>query len=431
MSSKQKTVGDSKQLFPSNGILEVAHGREIGFQAQINGATTQDRDVKLIWSKADTTDLSWQDPRLFGRAIFFELGRTDVPQPSAAIAVPTLTPTEGPIAIPDLVSVNQAGYTTAGVKIASVAMEVQEPQDWNLINSSGETVMSGKTTLFGKDATSGDFLQLIDFSAYTTPGSDYKIVSNGLESVLFDITNDIYARLKKDAAAYFYHNRSGTPIDAEYVGEQWARAAGHLTDNAVTCYKGKDADGNDWPGCDYTLDVSGGWYDAGDFGKYVVNGGISAWTLMDLYEQMPDAFPDGSLSIPEQANGVPDLLDEARWEMEFLLSMQVPEGEQLAGMVHHKMHDESWATMPMVPPREVNNDNANEIAGTGRYLYPPSTAATLNLAATGAVCARIWGEIDPEFSQKCLSAAEIAWEAAVANPQIYRGQQSGAGWREL
>lgn len=409
------------------GILEITHGREIGFQAQINGASVQDRNVKLIWSKADTADQSWQTPALFGRAIFFELGRQDIPQPSVVKALPTTTPTTSPVAIPEMVSVNQSGYLSSAVKIASVAVEADQPQEWNLVDSTGTVVMSGETVLFGADEDSGDFLQIIDFSAYTATGNGFRILSNGLESVPFEISDDIFARLKKDAAAYFYHNRSGIPIEARFVGEAWARPAGHLTDADVSCYKGQDADGNDWPGCDYSLDVSGGWYDAGDFGKYVVNGGISAWTLMDLYEQMPDAFPDGSLAIPESSNGVPDILDEARWEMEFLLAMQVPQGQPLAGMAHHKIHDESWAGMPMVPPTEVENDNANKIAGSGRYLFPPSTAATLNLAATGAACARIWEDFDPVFSKRCLQAAETAWNAAIANPQLFAGNTPGQG----
>lgn len=412
---------------PLEGILDVTHGREIGFQAQINGASQQDRNVKLIWSKMDTSDQSWQVPAVFGRAIFFELGRDDIPQPSLVQALPTAIPTAAPVVIPSMVSVNQSGYPTDGIKIASVAIEAKEPQEWTLLDGEGKVVMAGKTLLFGEDKASGDFLQIIDFTSFKTIGSGYRISSNGLESVPFDIRDDIYTQLKKEAAAYFYHNRSGTPIEAEFVGEAWARPAGHLTDDNVTCFKGKDADGNDWPGCDYTLDVSGGWYDAGDFGKYVVNGGISAWTLMDLYEQMPDAFPDGSLAIPESSNDIPDILDEARWEMEFLLSMQVPEGEDLAGMAHHKIHDESWAGMPMIPPGEVDNDNAHAIAGTGRYLFPPSTAATLNLAATGAVCARVWKNIDPIFAKECLSAAENAWDAANANPGLYAGNTPGQG----
>lgn len=412
---------------PLEGLVTPAHGLEVGFQAQMNGATTQDRDVKLIWSNEDTTDQSWQTPALFGRAIFFELGRTDIPQPSVRAALPTPVPTAGPEVIPPSINVNQVGYFPAGEKIAFVANDSTAPIDWSLLDGSGAEVLKGKTLVKGLDELSGDFLHTIDFSSFSTAGTGYKLKAGELESPAFNIKADLYATLKRDALAYFYLNRSGIALDPQYAGEQWSRPAGHLSDKAVTCFKGTDSVGNTWPGCNYTLNAAGGWYDAGDFGKYVVNGGISAWTLMDLYEQLPAAFADGSQNIPEKANGVPDILDEARWEMEFLLAMQVPEGQPLAGMAHHKMHDESWAPMPMIPPTEVDNDNENVKPGTGRYLYAPSTAATLNLAATAAQCARIWKDIDNHFALRCLDSAEKAWKAALAHPEIYAGNAPGNG----
>ena len=414
---------------PLKGLLTPSHGLEVGFQAQLNGASTLDRDVKLIWSKSDTTDGSWQYPRLFGRAIFFQIGRTDIPQSSQvlAMATDTLIPSPTPVIIPAQISVNQTGYFPTGEKIASLAMESVNPTDWSLLNNKGEVVQSGKTIIKGLDAASGDFIQIIDFSTYQAEGSGYRISAAGLESVPFSISGDIYGGLKKDAMAYFYNNRSGIPIETKFVGEALARLAGHLSDKSVTCYKGTDADGKTWPGCSYSLDVSGGWYDAGDFGKYVVNGGISAWTMMNLYERFPNAFPDGSLKIPEQNNGISDLLDEARWEMEFLLSMQVPQGQPQAGMAFHKIHDLAWAPIPMVPPTQVDNNSDFSKIGIGRYLYPPSTAATLNLAATGAQCARIWKSIDNPFSERCLKAAEIAWQAALDNPNLFAGNTPGTG----
>ena len=412
---------------PLEELLTPAHGLEIGFQAQMNGATAQDRDVKLIWSNRDTSDQSWQDPVLFGRAIFYKLGSTDIPQPAVRAPLPTAEPAAGPEVIPPLISVNQLGYFPAGAKTAYLADASTDPLDWSLLDAGGAEMLKGKTVIDGLDELSGDFLHRIDFSAFTTPASGYILSAAGLQSSPFEISADLYADLKKDALAYFYLNRSGIALDPQYAGEEWSRPAGHLTDNAVTCFKGTDSAGNTWPGCDYTLNVSGGWYDAGDFGKYVVNGGISAWTLMDLYEQLPAAFADGAQSVPENGNGIPDILDEARWELEFLLSMQVPEGQALAGMAHHKMHDESWAAMPMVPPSEVDNDNENAKAGVGRYLYAPSTAATLNLAAVSAQCARIWKDLDGAFAARCLTAAEKAWQAALAHPEVFAGNAPGSG----
>ena len=137
-------------------------------------------------------------------------------------------------------------------------------------------------------------------------------------------------------------------------------SAPNLGDDAVPCQPAEVSlpiYGEPWT-CDYTLDVVGGWYDAGDHGKYVVNGGISVYQLLNTYERPlttgarsadPGALDDGTLAVPERGNGVPDMLDEARWELEWMLTMQVPAGEPLAGMVHHKIHDNAWTGLPLDP----------------------------------------------------------------------------------
>jgi endoglucanase len=161
--------------------------------------------------------------------------------------------------------------------------------------------------------------------------------------------------------------------------------------------------------------VKGGWYDAGDQGKYVVNGGITVWTLLNWYERTKllgktiGDYGDGKLSIPEQKNKRNDLLDEVRWELEMLMKMQAPAGEKLSGMVHHKLHNEKWSAIPTAP-------DADNIP---RYLKPPSTAATLNLAAVGAQCARLYKDEDATFAGKCQASAERAWAAAEKNPNLY------------
>jgi endoglucanase len=395
------------------GVTPV-HGLEIGFQTQANGATTQDRDAKLIWSLADTGDTSWQNPSLFGSGLFFEVGSTDIPLPSERAPEPEPEPVmpAGPT-----VRTNQLGYFTTGPKIAVHVADQGMSASWELVNTAtSETVLTGTTSAAIWDEASGDFVQQIDFSEWAEPG-EYILSIGSDESAPFTIGNDIYSQLAVDALRYFYLTRSGIELTSDLAGD-WARPAGHLSDANVTCYSGVDPQGVEWPGCDYSIDGSGGWYDAGDYGKYVVNGGITVWTLLDLYERFPQAFPDGSANIPESGNGVPDILDEARWEMEWMLRMQVPEGDPLAGMAFHKLHDISWAGMPVLPPTETEIE---------RFVYPPSTAATLNLAATAAQCARVWADIDPEFSAQCLTAAQTAWEAALANPNLYAGNVPGGG----
>jgi endoglucanase len=171
------------------------------------------------------------------------------------------------------------------------------------------------------------------------------------------------------------------------------------------------------------LDVTGGWYDAGDYGKYVVNGGISVWTLMNFYERAialggdTKAFGDLKDLLPESGNKVPDILDEARWEMNFLLAMQVPAGKPQAGLVHHKMHDVDWTALGIAP-------HESKIK---RELRPVSTAATLNLAATAAQAARLFKPFDAAFADRCLKAAEIAYEAAKANPKLFADPRDTKG----
>jgi len=314
------------------------------------------------------------------------------------------------------VLVNQVGYLPAFPKIATVRSAASTPLDWALLDAAGKKVAAGKTAVFGPDAASGDTVHLADFSAFRTPGDGYRLAVGKDLSAPFAIRADVYAKLKYDALALFYQNRSGIPIAMPYAGDRrYVRPAGHAWDAKVGC--------QDKQVCDYELDVTGGWYDAGDHGKYVVNGGITVWTLLSQWERArvlgksAADFGDGKMNIPENENGAPDLLDEVRWELEFLLRMQVPAGKKLAGMAHHKIHDEKWTGLGVAP----NEDPMN------RWLHRPSTAATLNLAAVGAQAARVWKELDPPFAARCLAAAERAWAAAKAHPALYAPPEDNVG----
>jgi len=305
------------------------------------------------------------------------------------------------------VRVNQVGYLPNVAKHATYKTASKTPLEWQLVDADGAVVNKGQTKYYGEDPAAGDHVHIIDFSAANKPGKGYKLKVGQDESYPFDIGPNVYTQLKYDALAYFYHNRSGIPIQMPYAGdEKWTRPAGHPGDKQVACAPGT---------CNYSLDVSGGWYDAGDHGKYVVNGGISLWTLFNQYERAKYLgstvadFGDGKLKVPEKGNGIPDILDEARWELEFMMRMQVPAGQPLAGMVHHKIHSEKWTDIPTLPHEDQ----------VKRYLRPPSTAATLNLAATAAQGARIFKPLDKAFAAKCLKAAQTAWAAAVKNPAVY------------
>ncbi len=396
------------------------HGLEAGFQAQANGATKLDRDVKLIWSNADLADNSWQNPNLFGRVLFFEIGQTQIPIPSVQKVPEKKTAATEKESLPNMpaasIKVNQNGFLPNTSKGAVLVSDGESPLEWTLLDANNQKVLSGKTNPQGLDLASGDLVHWIDFSSWNFPGAGYRLVAGDQSSFPFSIASDVYKGLTIDAQRYFYLNRSGIDLSRANAGK-WARGAGHLSDSKVTCYEGKDDSGKNWPSCNYVLDASKGWYDAGDYGKYVVNGGISVWTLLNAYERNPSAFHDQSMNIPEGGNGIPDLLDEVRWQMEFMIGMQIPNGQPYAGMAHHKLHGLRWDGMPALPPEESDS----------RFLFPPSTAATLNLAAAAAQCARVWKSVDSEFSGRCLNAAKTAWDAARANPSMYAAQFSALG----
>lgn len=301
------------------------------------------------------------------------------------------------------IRVNQLGYLPSGPKWATLRLESQTAVSVTLKQGT-EVRWRGTSQPRGFDAASGDYVHWIDFSDYRTPGEDVQLIAGTARSFVFPIRADIYDQLPFDALKYFYHNRSGIEIVEPYVDQLYSRPAGHLSDARVECWL-KDE-------CSYALDVSGGWYDAGDHGKYVVNGGISAWTLLSLYERMQHLshtahnWGDNTLNIPESKNGVPDLLDEARYEVDFLLKMQVPSGYPFEGMVHHKIHDNNWTALGIEPPQQTD----------ARALHPPSTAATLNMAAVAAQSARIFRTLDPKFADRCLLFARTAFAAALKTP---------------
>lgn len=336
--------------------------------------------------------------------------------------------------------VNQVGYLVDGPKKATLVTTSSTALPWTLKNSSGGTVLTGQTIPKGSDPTAGSIVHVIDFAAPSLPvAAGYTLTADGVTSLPFPIGIVRYEELRTEALEYFYYARSGLEIfnTPGHVG--YERKAGHVGvlpnrgDVAVPCQPaGEGVYG--WT-CDYTKDVQGGWYDAGDQGKYVVNGGIAVYQLLSTWERNGSAptaeagaFSDGQLGIPnktngstkaEKDNGVPDILDEARWELEFLLRMQVPAGEQYAGMAFHKVQDDAWTGPPLYPEDDPRQ----------RELHRPSTAATLNLAAVAAQGARIFGKLSDSgskaFAATLLAASRTAFAAAKANPALYATAADG------
>ncbi|HEX8445947.1 MAG TPA: glycoside hydrolase family 9 protein [Sphingomonas sp.] len=328
------------------------------------------------------------------------------------------------------VQLTQVGFETAGPKRAIVVEAGRAPIAFAVVDAKGKRVLTGRSQPFGPSGGVDRSVHRIDLGSVRVPGS-YRLQVAGRPERGFTVADRPYDALMRGAMAFFYQQRSGVPIRRDLVERaDLARPGGHRPDVA-RCFQGKDEKGTQWAGCgDYQRDVTGGWYDAGDQGKYVVNGGVSAWTLLNAYEAAARAgkatvVGDSTLSVPERGNGVADLLDEARFEVEWLLTMQVPANSRMqvserkggvdrlieidaGGLVHQKVADARWTGLPMAPADDPQP----------RLLYAPTTAATLNMAAVAAQAARVWRGIDDAFAAKALDAARRGFKAARAHPAL-------------
>jgi len=344
------------------------------------------------------------------------------------VAPPVYVPDTGP-----RLRVNQIGYLPFGPKRATLVTTATAALAWQLRDATGAVLRSGTTTPRGVDATSGQNVHTLDFSTYTRAGAGLYLTADGEVSYRFPIGAGIYEQLRKDSKLFFYTNRSGIAI-SDAIAPGYVRAAGHVGtppnrgDTAVSCQLARDFMSFWTCSPSFVRDVTGGWYDAGDHGKYVVNGGFSVALLMSEYERNQRArtadrraLGDGTLRIPESANGVPDLLDEARWELEWMLKMQVPAGSgdpgiaPYEGMAFQKVQDEAWTGLPLDPAADTMR----------RELHRPSTAATLNLAAAAAQGARLFAPYDPAFSARLLAAARTAYQAARRVPALFAPDADG------
>jgi endoglucanase len=317
------------------------------------------------------------------------------------------------------VRVNQFGYLPDGPKQAVLVTDATAPVRFEVRDGVGGTVHVGDSTRWPvrPDPTSGMGVHQIDFRSVTVIGEGYRVVADGVASHPFAIRADLYGPLAADALRFFTLQRSGIAID-DSIAPGYGRPAGHVGvppnrgDTRVRAWTGADAE-RLYPGwrCDGVFDVAGGWYDAGDHGKYVVNGGLSVAQLLSARERAIRRGPPQPTSSTEDA-----LLAECRWELDWMLRMQVPAGKPLAGMAFHRVHGTEWTPLPMWPHEDP----------TERVLHRPSTAATLNLAAAAAHGARVFADVDATYSGRLLDAARAAYHAAREHPTLLAPDDQGA-----
>ena len=290
--------------------------------------------------------------------------------------------------VPIQVKVNQIGYKPDDVK--SVLVTSPDDEKFKVVNvSTNETVYIGTYSAAAFDPAMGTSVRIGDFSEVTAPGTYQIISSPSGASYEFDIGDGLYDDIYKDVVLMLYNQRCGTKLEASVSGD-FAHDACHTQE--ATVYG--DTSGK-------TYDVPGGWHDADDYGRYVVPGAKTVEDLFLAYEDFDYTADD--IGIPESGNGVPDLLDEAIYELEWMLKMQ----DEATGGVYHKV---TGLTFPgMVLATEETED---------MVLAPISYAATADFVAVMAKASVNYAQYDQAFADTCLAAAKKGYDFMKANPDM-------------
>jgi len=290
---------------------------------------------------------------------------------------------------PDIIT-NQVGYrpdATKSVLVRKTGLETSSGAiEYRVVNDKTGAVAYknylGPATSY--DAAEETEDRIADFSELREPG-DYHIEVDGCDnSYSFYIGDGVYNGLIDESVKMLYLQRCGVEVEDKDFGHP----ACHKS--LATVY-----------GTTQKIDVSGGWHDAGDYGRYVVPGAKTIADLLYAYQANPNLFSD-STGIPESSNSVPDILDEARFELEWMFKMQAENGS-----VYHKV---SCAKFPGYIAPEKETDEL--------IVTPISTTATADFCAAMAMAAEFYEPYDKEFSEKCLDAAEKAWAFLEENPNF-------------
>jgi len=303
------------------------------------------------------------------------------------------------------IRLNQVGYYTYAPKIAVLTGAVNSNTFYLIREGSHDTVYRGTPGNAVQSDYSSAPARIADFSSFQKAGKYVLYIKEAGNSYPFIISPNAQHAVAVAALKGYYFQRVSMPLEARYAG-QWARAAGHA-DTAVLVHP--SAATVQRP-AGTVISCPGGWYDAGDYNKYIVNSGITMGTLLSAYEDFSRYFDTLITNIPESTDKVPDILNEAIYNLRWMLTMQDPND----GGVYNKCTNAAFDGMVMPGVTKLP-----------RYVVQKGTAATLDFAAVMAQAARIlkkFGKQLPGLSDSCLSAAEKAWQWALQNPSLEYNQ---------
>ncbi len=278
---------------------------------------------------------------------------------------------------------NQVGYKPDSRKIA-VFKNVGDASEFSVINADNNNVVyTGKLENRTDNSLAGETNWKGDFSSVTEAGRYFIKCGNLDDSYTFEISDNVYTNLLDESVKMLYLQRCGTEVKDETFGH----ASCH--DTIATIYH-----------TDQKIDVNGGWHDAGDYGRYVVPAAKAVADLLYAYKANPEMYSD-NIGIPESGNGTADVLDEARYELEWMLKMQ----NKNTGGVYHKVTCDTFPGYVM--PEEETKP---------LIVMPETTTSTADFAASMALAYEVYKDIDANFANTCLEAAKKAYAWAKANP---------------
>lgn len=299
----------------------------------------------------------------------------------------------------DLIRLNQVGFYPNGPKTA-VVIGSSSKKFYVLDAVKKDTVFKGTLSASATWPYSGETVQKADFSSLTKAGKYILGVTGTGNSYPFEIAPKVHEAMGKAALKSYYFQRTAFELTPEFAGK-YARKAGHPDTEVLVHESAKTATRP----AGTKISSSKGWYDAGDYNKYIVNSGISTYTLLAAYEHYPAYFNALNVNIPESKNEIPDILDEALWNLRWMLTMQDEDGG-----VYHKLTNADFD--PFVMPDQATKP---------RYVIIKTTAASYDFAAVTAQAARVFANFNkqlPGLADSCLKASLKAYEWANKNNAI-------------
>ena len=284
--------------------------------------------------------------------------------------------------------INQVGYRPSDPKQFSL---VGASGNVEIVNASGQTALSVTPGAASYWDASGQNVQLVDFSELKTAGKYSIKVGGQLLRQDLVVKDNTFEDVLKAAAKWFYYQRASMALESQYAGK-WSRAAGHT--NSTVEFHNSAGSGS--------IQSTKGWYDAGDYGRYIVNSGITTYTLLSLYEHFPNYFKNLKWNIPAEGS-LPDLLAEIKWNLDWMLTMQANDGS-----VYHKLTSLGF-------PGDVMPAQDN----LKLYVIGKSAEAAFDFAGVMAVAARVYKPFDSNYANKCLEAAKKAYAWGSNNMNVH------------